>query len=73
MLSCPNAEVGTGTALISQLTEHIILFERIITVLQLVTTQKTFKTVEKSALLMILCNDASSDELFQIFQMIVIS
>ena len=54
MLSCPNAEVGTGTgvgagtetALTSQLNEHLILFERIITVLQLVTAWKTFRTEE---------------------------
>jgi len=47
MLSCHNAEIGTGTALTSQFTERIILFETIVTVLRLVTAQKTFKTVKK--------------------------
>jgi hypothetical protein len=54
MLLCPNAEggpgpgpgTGTGTAVTSQLTECTVLFERIIAVLQLMTAQKTFKTVE---------------------------
>jgi hypothetical protein len=41
-----------------------------------VTTHKAFKTVEKCvkkipALLMTLCNDVSSDELFPVSQMIV--
>jgi len=49
-----------------------------VTVLQLVTVQKTFKSSGKMclkyifALLMTLCNDVPSDELFQIFQMIAI-
>jgi hypothetical protein len=68
MFSCYNAELGTGTALMSQLTEPVVLFGSLITVLQLATTQKEFKSRGRMclkyifALLKILCNVVSLDD-----------